>query len=246
MDYISSSCKAFDVLSRSDKFSNVEDILKLCTELTSKVRAYHTSQKKRLDSLSVRPNTLVCPDKAISSCKTNMYTSAIWIRKCLKCCMELMQMMATLQDNVHLFKSITEVNVNELQNARLLFDATYVSKHIDPKEYPNLIRKYSDIWYELTFESFVTSDTIFKSLGFAGFALMRQHFKKFINEEHDINITKKNDYDHLEKNTISTLCCTLMASLLPSCAVFYEEGCTFVDGKLRQNMVWCTQLGMIR
>ena len=175
-----------------------------------------------------------------------MYTSAIWIRKCLKCSMELMQMMATLQDNVHLFKSITEVNVNELQNARLLFDATYVSKHIDPKEYPNLIRKYSDIWYELTFESFVTSDTILKSLGFAGFALMRQHFKKFINEEHDINITKKNDYDLLEKNTISTLCCTLMASLLPSCAVFYEECCTFIDGKMRQNMVCCTQLGMIR
>ena len=151
-------------------------------------------------------------------------------------------MMATLQYNVHLFKSITEVNVNELQNARLLFDATYVSKHIDPKEYPNLIRKYSDIWYELTFESFVTSDTIFKSLGFAGFALMWKHFKKCINEEHDINITKKNDYDLLEKN----LCCTLMALLLPLCAVFYEEGCTFIDGKMRQNMVCCTQLGMIR
>ena len=38
--------------------------------------------------------------------------------------MELIQMMSTLQDNLHLFKTTSEVNVSELQNAHLLFDST--------------------------------------------------------------------------------------------------------------------------
>ena len=41
-------------------------------------------------------------------------------------------------------------------------------------------------------------------------------------------------------NSTATLCCTFMAALLPSCVVFYEEGCTFIDGKARQHMLCCT------
>ena len=74
LNYISRSCKGFDSLAHSDQFNNLEEMLKLSTELTCEVCIYHRSQKKKLESLSSQPTTLGSPDKAISSCKTNMYT----------------------------------------------------------------------------------------------------------------------------------------------------------------------------
>ena len=74
----------------------------------------------------------------------------------------------------------------------------YVLKHVQPMEYPNLIKKYGDICNQLTQKSVVTSDSVFQSLGFGGSKVMCRHFKEFIKEEHDINTIKKSSTLHVK------------------------------------------------
>ena len=109
----------------------------------------NSKKKMKLQSFLKWDNSIKNVDKAISACKTNMYTSAIWIKKALKCNLQLCKMMATLQYNLHLFKSNSRLDIHSLHNRRFLYDSNYVSSNVTFTEYPNLIKRYSDLWYEL-------------------------------------------------------------------------------------------------
>ena len=85
LDFISNTCKSFDKLSNSDKYQVLLELTGLCTEMNQRIRTYNVNQKMKLQSFLKRDNSLKNVDKAISACKTNMYTSAIWIKKALKC-----------------------------------------------------------------------------------------------------------------------------------------------------------------
>ena len=154
--------------------------------------------------------------------------------------------MATHQNNLHFFTTVEQENVSHLQNTRFLYDSQYVSQHINSREHPNLIKKYSDGWYELVKESYVTSDTVFSALGLNGVNAMKMHFKQFVKDEMTEEFVSKNCYSQSNINILITMNCILTPSLLPSCAIFYEEGCSFLDGKHKMNMLCSTHTTVIR
>ena len=166
------------------------------------------------------------PERAISTCKTNMYTSSIWIKKALKCNVQLMQHLATLRRNLHLFSTASNANVYELPNVRILHDSEYVSEHLYALEYPHLIKHYSELWYDIIQESVVTTETAFEGIGLGGIKSMKSHFKEFIKQESSNNSARPSSFSQMELNSVATVASTLLPALLLSCAVMYEEGCT--------------------
>ena len=164
LDYISNTCKAFDSLTNSDKYQVLLELTALCTEMNQRIRTYNVTQKMKLESFLKWDNSIKNVDKAISACKANLYTSAIWIKKALKCNLQLCKMMAMLQHNLHLFKTSSTLDIHSLHNGHFLYDSNYVSSNVTFTEYPNLIKRYSDLWYELLCESVVSSDTAYNAL----------------------------------------------------------------------------------
>ena len=218
----------------------------LCTEMNQRIRTYNVNQKMKLQSFLKWDNSLKNVDKAISACKTNMYTSAIWIKKALKCNLQLCKMMATLQHNLHLFKSNSRLDIHSLHNGCFLYNSNYVSSNVTFTEYPNLIKRYSDMWYELVRESVVSSDTAYNALGLNGINSSKIHFKQYVKDEQFMESQTQVTYSQCELNGLASLCSTFAASLLPSCTVFYEEGCRFHDGANRRNLLSSTHYGIIR
>ena len=200
----------------------------------------------KLQSFLKQDNSIKNVDKAISACKTNMYTSAIWIKKALKCNLQLCKMMATLQHNLHRFKSNSRLDIHSLHNGHFLYDSNYVSSNVTFTEYPNLIKRYSDLWYELLHESVVSSDTTYNALGLNGINSSKIHFKQYVKDEQFMESQTQVTYSQCELNGLASLCSTFASSLLPSCAVFYEEGCRFHDGANRRNLLSSTHYGIIR
>ena len=246
LDYISKACKSFDKSTNSDKYEVLLELTALCTEMNQRIRSYNCLQRNKLQSLMKRQNPIKNVDKAISACKTNLYTSAIWIKKALKCNMQLCKMMATLQHNLHLFKTTSNLDIVTLHNGRFLYDSNYVSSNVAFTEYPNLIKRYSDLWYELLRESVVSSETAFNALGLNGINPSKLHFKHFVKDEMFMESHTQVTYSQSELNGLASLCSAFAASLLPSCAVFYEEGCRFMDGIYRKNLLCSTHYGIIR
>ena len=103
--------------------------------------------------------------KVISTCKTNIYTSKIWVKKVLKINLEIHDIMAQLQKNTHLFSINSNPNVSEKSNVRLLHAAETVSANIDPLDYPHLIKAGSYIHKDLVRQSLMTTETIFTAVG---------------------------------------------------------------------------------
>ena len=182
LDYISNTCKSFDSSTNSDKYQVLLELTALCTEMNQRNWSYNSSQKMKLQSFMKRENSLKNVDKAISACKTNLYTSAIWIKKALKCNLQLCKMMATLQHNLHLFKTTSNLDIHTLHNGCFLHDSNYVSSNITFTEYPNLIKRYSDLWKKLLWESVVSSETAFNVLGLNGIIPSKMHFKHFVKD----------------------------------------------------------------
>ena len=200
----------------------------------------------KLQSFLKRDNSIKNVDKAIRACKTNMYTSAIWIKKALKCNLQLCKMMATSQHNLHLFKSNSRLDIHSLHNGHFLYDSNYVSSNVTFTEYPNLIKRYSDLWYELLRESVVSSDTAYNALGLNGINSSKIHFKQYVKDEQFMESQTQVTYSQCELNGLASLCSTFALSLLPSCAVFYEEGCRFHDGANRRNLLSSIHYRIIR
>ena len=246
LDFIANTCKIFDKLSNFDKYQVLLELTALCTEMNQRIRTYNLSQKMKLQSFLKRENAIKNVDKAISACKTNMYTSAIWIKKALKCNLQLCKMMATLQHNLHLLKSNNKLDIHSLHNGRFLYDSNYVSSNVTFTEYPNLIKRYSDLWYELLRESVVSSDTAYNAIGLNGINCSKIHFKQFVKDEQFMESQRQVTYSQYELNGLASLCATFASSLLPSCAVFYKEGCRFHDGANRKNLLSLTHYRIIR
>ena len=170
-------------------------------------------------------------DKAISSCKTNMYTAVLWMRKALMINLNLCQMCASLQDNLHCFNSCNTVELCNMQNLRCLHSANYVCSNIDPLEYPHLIKRHSDMWNDLICQSYFTDYNALDSIGFNGVKCMRQHYRKFILETSNCQREYTKDFIQSEIDGFSTIANIMMSALLPSCAVLYEEGCCYFNSK---------------
>ena len=216
------------------------------TQLLSKICAHNSVQQKKLSNFTSRDASSNIPDKAISTCKTEIYTSNIWIRNALKQNLEICKMMASHQNNLHFFTTVEQDNFSNLQNSRFLYDSVYVCKHINSREYPNLIKKYSNEWYELVKESYVTSDTVCSALGLNGVNAMKMHFKQFVKDEVTEDFASKKCYSQSDINSLITMNCIVTPSILPSCEIFYEEGCAFLDGRNKINMLCSTHTGIIR
>ena len=58
-----------------------------------------------------------------------------------------------------------------------------MSSNVTFTEYPNLIKRYSDLWYELLRESVVSSDTAGNALGLNGINCSKMHFKQYVKDE---------------------------------------------------------------
>ena len=93
--------------------------------------------------------------------------------------------------------------------------------NINSREYPNLIKKYSDGWYKLVKESYVTSDRVFSALGLNGVNAMKMHFKQFVKDEVTEVFWWKICYSQSDINSLITMNCIVTPSILPSCAIFY-------------------------
>ena len=244
LDYISSSCRAFKSSNSQDQANIIEDLLEINTKMCQRIREYHTVQRRKLSNFVNRNDNQ--PERAISTCKTNMYTSSIWIKKALKCNVQLMQHLATLRRNLHLFSTASNANVYELPNVRILYEAEYVSEHLNALEYPHLIKHYSELWYDLIQESVVTTETAFEGIGLGGIKSMKSHFKEFIKQEASNNSARPTSLSQMELNSLATVASTLLPALLPSCAVMYEEGCSFIHGQFRRNLLCATNAAIIR
>ena len=127
-----------------------------------------------------------------------------------------------------------------------MYDSNYVLSNVIFTEYPNLIKRYSDLWYELLRESVVSSDTAYNALGLNGINPSKIHFKQFVKDEEFMELQTQVTYSQWELNGLASLCSTFASSLLPSCAVFYEEGFRFHDGANRRNLLCSTHYRIIR
>ena len=244
--YIGKCSRNFKECNVADQYEILLDLLQMNTQLLCKICSHNTLQRKKLLNLTSRDPSSNIPDKAISSCKTEIYTSNMWMRNALKQNVKLCKLMATHQNNLHLFSTVEQENVNNLQNARFLYDSAYVSQHINSRKYPNLIKKYSDGWYELVKESYVMSERLFSALGLNGVNAMKMHFKQFVKDETTEDFLSKTCYSQSKINSQITLNCIVTPSILPSYAIFYKEGCYFLDGRNKINMLCSTHTGIIR
>ena len=102
------------------------------------------------------------------------------------------------------------------------------------------------MWYELVRESVVSSDTAYNALGLNGINSSKIHFKQYVKDEQFMESQTQVTYSQCELNGLASLCSTFASSLLPSYAVFYEEGCRFHDGANRRNLLSSTHYGIIR
>ena len=154
------------------------------------------------------------------------------MKKVLKINLEIHDIMAQLQNNKHLFSILSNSNVSQKSNVRLLHAADNVSANIDPLDYPHLMKSGSDIHKDLVRQSLMTTKTIFTAVGLDKVSSMKDHFKRFV-----LDIEYNEDCINSNHVGLATLTNIIMPSMLPSCAVLYEEGCRYLNGKKRNKLI---------
>ena len=65
-------------------------------------------------------------------------------------------------------------------------------------------------------------------------------------DDYDDEMFQQTSKAEYEIDRISTISSLFMGGLLPSCAIFYEEGYSFVKGKKQPRLLSCSPLGVIR
>ena len=245
MELYSKSAINYSNGSDGDKFTTLCEIGESLCGMIEKIRNFHYEQRKKLKSFTTG-NYPVKPDKAISTWKTHMYTSSIWICKALQLNVKLLKFMTNLQNNVHMVRTESTVHMDQLENVRLLHDVDYTDKNINRNEHPHLIKKYSDQWKDLVKESLLTEQCVSSSLGMNGIKEMKYYLQKLVKEENIHEMFLKNKNDNFEDDAICTISCMVMPALLPLCAFFYEEGCSFIDDKTNNKILSTSPLGIIR
>ena len=245
IDYVCNSMRHFKTLNNEDRVTNIMELVENLNDLTMKVRMFYKDEKNRLQKL-LTGNYPSKPDKAVSTCKTNIYTSCIWIRKALNINLKLLRFLSQLQHNMHLFNSANSIEISQCRNLRLLHEPMYVLQSIDRNDFPHLIKKYSDEWIEMLKESLVTDDTLGDSLGLNGMQQMKRHYKQFIQDNYEEDYFSRVNYKQYEIDAMTTLCSILTPAYLPSCAVMYEEGISFLPGQRHATLLSSSPCAVIR
>ena len=241
LEYISNCTCNFGLAEPSDKYHMLSDLLNVITVVIGKIRKFGSNEMKRLRTYEKSVFSDQKYMKVISMCKTNIYTSKIWVKKVLKINLEIHDIMAQLQKNTHLFSINSNSNVSEKSNVRLLHVAETVSAKIDPLDYPHLIKAGSDIHKDLVRQSLMTTETIFTAVGLNKVWSMKNHFKRFV-----LDIGYDEDCISTNHVGLTTLTNIVMPSMLPSCAVLYEEGCRYLNGKKRNKLICSPSHWIIR
>ena len=241
LEYISNCTCNFGLAEPSDKYHMLSDLLNVITVVIGKIRKFGSNEMKRLRTYEKSVFSDQKYMKVISTCKTNIYTSKIWVKKVLKINLEIHDIMAQLQKNTHLFSINSNPNVSEKSNVRLLHVAETVSANIDPLDYPHLIKAGSDIHKDLVRQSLMTTETIFTAVGLNKVWSMKNHFKRFV-----LDIGYDEDCISANHVGLTTLTNIVMPSMLPSCAVLYEEGCRYLNGKKRNKLICSPSHWIIR
>ena len=241
LEYLSNCTCNFRIAAPSDKYHMLSDLVNVMTVVIGKIRKFGANEMKRLKTYE---KSVFCDQKymkVISTCKTNIYTSKIWLKKVLKVNVEIHDIMAQLQNNKHLFSIASNPNVSDKSNVRLLHVAETVSGHIDPLDYPHLIKVGSDIHKNLVRQSLMTTGIIFTAVGLNNVLSMKSHFKRFV-----LDIGFNEDCISANHVGLATLTNIIMPSMLPSCAVLYEEGCRYLNGKNRNKVICSPSHWIIR
>ena len=121
LEYISNCTCNFGLAESSDKYHMLSDLLNLMTVVIGKIRKFGSNEIKLLKTYE---KSVFCDQKymkVISTCKTNIYTSKIWLKKVN---MEIHEIMAQLQKNNHLFSMSSHSNLSNKCNVRLLHAST--------------------------------------------------------------------------------------------------------------------------
>ena len=245
IDFICKTVENYSESSMEDKFTVISELIDMLTEMIENVRKFNNSERKKLLKFT-SGNYPSNPDRAISACKTHIYTSSIWIRKAVNINFKLFRFLSNFQNNMHTFGENTEIELTQCSNIRLLHDSQYVSSERNKNDYPHLIRKYSDDWKELVKESLVTDNTVSDSLGLNGTRAMKKYYKNYIMDEGDDEYLNQKAKPQYEIDCIATLCCVFIPAVLPSCALLYEEGCSFHSGKVHLKLLSSSPGGIIR
>ena len=166
--FISQCASKYFEAKHDDKIDMVEELLDLVTHMTRDIRLFHMNESKKLKRYELRESNLKFLDKAISKCKTNMYTAVVWCKNTMKLNCNLGKIMASLQENNYIYKTTDRAELTELENVRLLHECDYVSANLQPHDSPHLIRKYTEMWMDLKSESFIRDDTAYSALGLNG------------------------------------------------------------------------------
>ena len=241
LEYISNCTCNFGLAESSDKYHMLSDLLNVMTVVIGKIRKFGSNELKQLKTYE---KSVFCDQKymkVMSTCKTNIYTSKIWLKEVLKMNLEIHEIMAQLQKNNHLFSISSNPNISEKSNVRLLHAAQTVSANIDPLDYPHLIKVGSDIHKDLVRQSLMTTETIFTAVGLNKVSSMRNHFKRFV-----LDIGYNEDCISANHVDLATLTNIIMPSMLPSCTALYEEGCRYLNGKNRNKLICSPNHWIIR
>ena len=241
LEYISNCTCNFGLAEPSDKYHMLSDLLNVMTVAIGKIRKFGSNEMKRLMTYEKSVFSDQKYIKVMSTCKTNIYTSKIWLKKVWKINLEIHDIMAQLQNNKHLFSISSNPNVSDKSNVRLLHAAQTVSVNIDLLDYPHLMKVGSDIHKDLVRQSLITTGTIFQALGLDKVSSMKEHFKRFV-----LDIGYNEDCITSNHVGLATVTNIIMPAMLPSCAVLYEEGCRYLNGKKRTKLICSPSHWIIR
>ena len=241
LEYISNCTCNFAKCTDSDRYQMLTDLVNVICAVVMKIRKFVANEHKRLDTYQKSVFSEAKYMKVISACKTNIYTSRIWIKKILKVTLQIHDVMAKLQHNTHLFNLSSGVALTCKSNVRLLHNATTVASKVNPMEYSHLIKCGSEIHKDLVRQTLITTGTIGTAIGLNNISSMRSHFQRYIMDVGYVDETTETNY-----KGISTLANVVMPSMLPSCAVLYEEGCRFLDGKNKKKILCSPKHWIIR
>ena len=176
--HIANSIGRYDTTNTQEQFHTLAELVTMLTNLNIKIREFHWKQNNKLKKLSGISNQGHNIERNISRLKTDLYTSAIWMKKSLNCNVNLMNLMAVLQTNTHTFNTTGPIEINSTNNIRLLYDSAYVQDNLDTLEFQHLIKQQSDVWEDLVRQAILTDANIFMSLGLATAKLMKNMFRR--------------------------------------------------------------------
>ena len=110
-------------------------------------------------------------------------------------------------------------------------------------EYPHLFKRYSYVWQDLIQQSVMCDYISHDSIGLGGLKAMRSYF---IKQETSVFKEPNRHHKEAELDGLCTVCTIFAPSFLPTCAVIYEEGCSFLKGRNRKELLCCTPSTFIR